>query len=145
MSLYDFTRSGICHGATIRPAAGRTVYPIYYIISDIHRIYIGREHINLKSIDKSSGFKSLIPPTSAFEQGRTDWFRRTTIQIIYNRFNCFTFFSTRIFLYQSVPVNKPFHDWRGNRRGIIHIICGEITGTWIRNPRFKIIIRQLDK
>src|SRR5262249_4179112 len=66
-TLDDFPGSRVDNRSPIRPAAGRAMHPLNYVVPNIHWISIDRHHLNAKSVSVPGSFKRLVPPTCAFD------------------------------------------------------------------------------
>ena len=85
-ALEDFPSARVYDACAIGPAPGRTVDPVYDVIAHIQRVDTRRQFFDTKGINISSMFKSLRPPRNAIEQGFTDCWRCSGIDIVHNWF-----------------------------------------------------------
>src|SRR5579883_37264 len=145
LSLNDLAGPRINNSSTIRPAASRTMDPVDHVVANIHWISAWRKHFNLKGVSISRGFKGLVPPAGAVQQGRTDGLWSSRIEIVDDRFYWIADRSRRIFLLQTMAGDIALHNWRSDRRGVIHVLDGEEARTRIEFSGMIISVRKLNE
>src|SRR6185369_3100950 len=104
-ALNDFSGTRIAQGRSVRPPAGRTMHPLDYVVTNVHRVRVFGHDFDTKSVTVAGGFKRLVPPARAFNQSRPHRLRRAPVDVVNNRIDWFTHRGRRIFLLQSMMID----------------------------------------
>ncbi len=101
-------------------AALIAIHPVNLVVSDVHRVHVGRSVANLESVLESGGFEGFIPPEKPVLHGGACRLRDSGIQIVDNALFRFAKSRARVFLLQTMAPD-PFHYVaRCRRQGVIH-------------------------
>ena len=110
LSLDDLASAGIDHSASVGPAARGAVNPLDDVVTNVHRIGVGREHDEPERVAESCGFERLIPPVTPFEQRGTDGFGSSGIEVVDDGLDRVADDRAGIFLDEAVTRDKAFVD-----------------------------------
>ncbi len=143
--LDDFAGARVGHAAAGAPAAGRAVHPVDHVVADVHRIGVGRQHLDLEGVAEAGGFERLVPPHGALDQRLLHVLRRAGIDPVSNRRHRLAHRRGRVLLHQAMAAQIAEHDRLADRLAEIDEAQSAVPGAWVVDARLVAVGRQLDE
>src|SRR5450432_394747 len=145
MTVDDFSRARIGDSVADGPSSRGAGHPFNHVVANVHGINAFWEQLNLKGIFIAGGGECLVPPACAFKNRGAYGLRKCAIHVIDDRLDRLPDGRRRIFFCQPMVGDKAFFYRLINRRGKIHVLDSEISGTWIEGARTEPSHRSLNE
>jgi len=98
------------------------VDPLDHVVACVHGIGIGRQDLNLETVDEPGRFEGIVPPPGPFQEGRAKRFRCAWIQVVDDGLNRLASLGRGIPLLHAMPSDVSLLKGLPKGRGVVHIV-----------------------